>query len=70
MTMTVTKVDKKVPEEKVEVVEEQPIDLAEVINGLMPMAKDIFKKKESNPDICEISIKAPSEVILKLFGKE
>lgn len=41
-----------------------------VVAKLLDSGKDIFKKKETDPNVCEISIKAPSEVILKLFKLE
>lgn len=71
---TKKKVDK---EDKPEV--EQPketekpkIDFMGMLNDpkllkLLDSGKDLFKKEKSNPDVCEISIKAPSEVVLKLF---
>ncbi len=37
------------------------------ISALLKSGKEIFKKKETDPNVCEISIKAPSEVVLKLF---
>ena len=66
--------DKSPSEIPVEVVEEPKKDFnfMELINdpkiaALLGGCKDMFKKKEVNPDICEITIKAPSEVVLKLF---
>ena len=38
------------------------------IAASMGSIKDLFKKEKQNPDICEITIKAPSAVVLKLFG--
>ncbi len=53
--------------------EEFRINFMELLND--PMAKELlggckqlFKKEKADPNICEISIKAPSEVVLKLFG--
>lgn len=37
------------------------------IASLLKSSKDIFKKEKADPNVCEISIKAPSEVVLKLF---
>ena len=37
------------------------------IPALLNSGKDIFKKEKADPDVCEITIKAPSEVVLKLF---
>lgn len=36
--------------------------------SLLKGGKDLFKKKEVDPNMCEITIKAPSEVVLKLFN--
>ena len=41
---------------------------APMIQGLFGGCKDLFKKKETDPNVCEITIKAPSEVVLKIFG--
>ena len=38
-----------------------------MVGQLMESGKELFKKKEANPDTCEITVKAPSEVVLKLF---
>ena len=35
--------------------------------GLLGECKDIFKKKEVDPNILEITIKGPSEAVLKLM---
>ena len=37
------------------------------VASLMESGMGLFKKEKSDPDVCEISIKAPSEVVLKLF---
>lgn len=72
-----TKKKEKPVEEKVETSEvetEKPgIDLMGMLNDpmvtkLLDSGKDLFKKEKADPNICEISIKAPSEVVLKLFG--
>lgn len=46
-----------------------PMDLLgnPVIGELIRSSKGLFEKEKSNPDTCEITIKAPSEVVLKLF---
>lgn len=59
----------KTPEEKEE---KCGINFMELLNNpaieqLMKSGKDMFKKEKTDPDICEISIKAPSAVVLKLF---
>ncbi len=36
--------------------------------SLLEGGKDLFKKKEVDPNMCEITIKAPSEVVLELFN--
>lgn len=36
--------------------------------GLLGGCKDIFKKKETDPNILEITIKGPSEAVLKIMG--
>lgn len=64
------KVSKKPTESKEEPKEE--INLEEILNNpiakeLLGGFKDLFKKEKSDPDVCEITIKAPSDVILKLF---
>ena len=38
-----------------------------LVSELMNSGKELFKKKEADPNMCEINIKAPSEVVLKLF---
>ncbi len=38
-----------------------------VVKSLLGGCKDMFKKEKPDPNICEIIIKAPSEVVLKLF---
>ncbi len=60
---------KEIPEEGLE----EGIDFAEMLNSpvaqsLLEGALDLFKKEKEDPDICEITIKAPSEVVLKLFN--
>lgn len=35
--------------------------------SIMSQGKDLFKKEKPDPDMCEIIIKAPSKVVLKLF---
>lgn len=52
--------------------EEEKLDVMEMLNSPMAQSllggcKDLFKKEKSDPDVCEITIKAPSDVILKLF---
>lgn len=49
------------------------IDFMEMLNSpiakaLLEGGKDLFKKEKVDPNICEINIKAPSEVVLKLFN--
>lgn len=73
--MTEPKSTKKIPkEEPVEGVPPIPegLDIGELLNSpiaksLMEGCKDMFKKEKSDPDVCEIYIKAPSETVLKLF---
>jgi len=55
--------------------EKKPVDFEKMLNsplakGLLDNCKGIFKEEEKNPDICEITIKAPSNVVLKLFKAE
>lgn len=38
-----------------------------IVKSLLEGGKDLFKKEKEDPDVCEIYIKAPSEVVLKLF---
>lgn len=38
------------------------------VMALLGCGKDLFKKEKSDPNVCEITIKAPSEVVLKLFN--
>lgn len=64
--------DEKVETPKEETNVEEGFDLGEllkdpVVKSLLESGKDIFKKEKTDPDVCEISIKAPSEVVLKLF---
>ncbi len=66
----------KKKEEKIEKVktEEKPeINFMEILNdpaiaSLLESGKNLFKKEKVDPDVCEINIKAPSEVVLKLFN--
>ncbi len=65
---------KKVNFKKVEKKEkqEEEFDLGKLLKdpavaSLLGCGKDLFKKKETDPNMCEITIKAPSEVVLKLF---
>lgn len=37
------------------------------VTKLLESGKDLFKKEKADPNVCEITIKAPSEVVLKLF---
>lgn len=41
-----------------------------MVGQLMESGKDLFKKEKPDPNMCEITIKAPSEVVLKLFKVE
>ena len=68
---------KEVPtEEKEEVVEEPEKEMPDFMKllespmaqGLLGGCKDMFKKKEVDPDILEITIKGPSEAVLKIMG--
>lgn len=59
--------------EEPETKEEKGLNLGEllkdpVVKSLLESGKDMFKKEKADPDICEINIKAPSEVVLKLFN--
>lgn len=50
-----------------------PFDFGKLLSNplvadLLSSGKDLFKKEKADPNVCEISIKAPSEVVLKLFG--
>ena len=59
-------------EETLEKSKDKEIDFKEILNNpiaqsLLGGCKDLFKKEKSDPDVCEITIKAPSEVVLKLF---
>lgn len=60
-------VEEKIPGEK------EGFDFVEllkdpIVSKLMEGGKDLFKKEKADPNICEINIKAPSEVVLKLFN--
>lgn len=62
---------KEFPEEP----EEKKFDFMKMLDSpiakiLLDSGKEMFKKENPNPDTCEITIKAPSEVILKLFKVE
>lgn len=72
---------KKKPEEEIKTQEDvreeeteepcfNPLELLNnpAIKELLGAGKEIFKKEKTDPNVCEISIKAPSEVVLKLFG--
>lgn len=53
--------------------EESGIDFMGLLNSidvpaLMNSGKKLFKKEKADPNVCEITIKAPSEVVLRLFG--
>lgn len=68
------KVKKEVVEEEIETPNEEEcgFNFMELLNNpavaaMMQSGKDIFKKEKSDPNVCEISIKAPTEVVLKLF---
>lgn len=37
------------------------------VASIMKSGKELFKKEKTDPNVCEITIKAPSEVVLKLF---
>lgn len=39
-----------------------------VVSSLLGCGKELFKKEKTDPNVCEIYIKAPSEVVLKLFN--
>lgn len=39
-----------------------------ITKELLSGCKDLFKKEKADPNICEITIKGPSEVVLKLFN--
>lgn len=62
----------KVVSKKSDEPKEEEFNLEEVLNSpiaqsLFAGCKDLFKKEKSDPDVCEITIKAPSAVVLKLF---
>lgn len=70
-----TKEDEDILDTPLETPQEPGMDLMDLMNS--PMAKtlldgatDLFKKEERNPDICKITIEAPSAVVLKLFQLE
>lgn len=70
---TKEELEKKVDFVKVEKKEEKGFDFMKMLNdpkiaSLLEGGKDLFKKKETDPNMCEIHIKAPSEVVLKLFN--
>lgn len=58
----VKKLDK--PKEEINLEELLKSPIAQSILG---GCKDLFKKEKLDPDVCEITIKAPSAVVLKLF---
>ena len=37
------------------------------LESILGGCKDLFKKDKQDPNFCEITIKAPSEAVLKLF---
>ena len=60
------------PSEEMEEPKEEGFNFMEILNNpiaktLMESGKDLFKKEKPDPNVCEITIKAPSEVVLKLF---
>lgn len=57
--------EKKVLDEKFNIMEllDNPA-VASFLEG----GKNLFKKEKTDPNVCEITIKAPSEVVLKLFN--
>ena len=67
---------KKIPKDEThkETPSEEPeIDVMGMLNSpvaqsLLGGCKDLFKKEKEDSNICEIYIKAPSEVVLKLFN--
>lgn len=53
--------------------EEPGINFMEFLNNpavasFLEGGKNLFKKEKADPNMCEINIKAPSEVVLKLFN--
>lgn len=53
--------------------EEEAPNFMELLNSPMAQSvlggcKDLLKPETTDPNICEITIKAPSEVVLKLFN--
>ncbi len=66
------KVNLKIVKKKEDTKEEEGFDLGKLLNdpvvaSLLEGGKELFKKEKTDPDVCEISIKAPSAVVLKLF---
>lgn len=58
--------------EKEEVLDEK-FDIMSLLNNpavtsFLEGGKNLFKKEKTDPNVCEINIKAPSEVVLKLFN--
>ncbi len=54
-------------------IEGPQLDLMGLLNSPMAQSllggcKDALKKETSDPNICEITIRAPSEVVLRLFN--
>ncbi len=63
---------KKISEETDKPEPKEDFDFMELLNNpiakeILSGCKDLFKKEKTDPNMCEITIKAPSEVVLKLF---
>ncbi len=68
----VKKKEKPVEEEVVEEPEKDIPDFMKLLEspmaqGILGGCKDLFKKKEADPNTLEITIKGPSEAVLKLM---
>lgn len=55
-----------------DIAQEKEFDLGKLLDNpiakaVMESGKDLFKKEKPDPNMCEITIKAPSDVVLKLF---
>ncbi len=56
------------PEPKKEIPDFMKLLESPMAQGLLGGCKDLFKKKEVDPNILEITIKGPSEAVLKIMG--
>lgn len=55
-----------------DIAQEKEFDLGKLLDNpiakaVIESSKDLFKKEKPDPNMCKISIEAPSDVVLKLF---